>query len=113
MVGSRRMEFGTVARRMTNQKSERRMTMNTIIPIALVSMLVLGVVAIIVGGFFASTKEDSELDYHEQVWRETQEYLNNKYKEDYAKCRTQEDYDKLKLSVERGDYIAPPTGLFI
>ena len=87
--------------------------MNTIIPIALVSILVLGVVAILVGGFFASTKEDAELDRIERVWRETQEYLNNKYKEDYAKCRTQEDYDKLRLSVDRGDYIAPPTGVFV
>lgn len=87
--------------------------MNTIIPIALVSIIVLGVAVILIGGFFVSTKEESELDYHEQVWRETQEYLNNKYKEDYAKCRTQEDYDKLKLSVDRGDYIAPQTGVFI
>lgn len=87
--------------------------MNTIIPIALVSILVLGIVAILVGAFFVSAKEEAELDYHERVWRETQEYLNNKYKEDYAKCQTQEDYHKLKLSVERGDYIAPPTGVFV
>lgn len=81
--------------------------MNTIIPIALVSIIVLGVAVILIGGFFVSTKEESELDYNEQVWRETQEYLNNKYKEDYAKCLTKDDYDKLKLSVDRGDYIAP------
>ena len=80
--------------------------MDTIIPIALVSMFVLGVAVILIGGLFVSTKEEAELDRIEQVNREVQEYLNNKYREDYAKCRTQEDYDELERAVERGEYRA-------
>lgn len=81
--------------------------MNTIIPIALVFLIVILVAVMLIGAFFVSTKEDAELERNEQVTREIQEYLDNKYKEDYAKCRTQKDYDELERSVERGDYIAP------
>ena len=80
--------------------------MNTIIPIVLVFIIVLGVAVMLIGGIFISAKEDAELERIEQVNREVQEYLNNKYREDYAKCRTQEDYDNLERAVERGEYRA-------
>ena len=81
--------------------------MNAIIPIVLVFIIVLGVAVILIGGLFISAKEDAQFERDEQVTREIQEYLDNKYKKDYAKCRTQEDYDKLERAVENGDYIAP------
>ena len=80
--------------------------MNTIIPIVLVIM-VIGLVAALVGAIFAKTKDEIAFERDEQVTREIQEYLDNKYKKDYAKCRTQKDYEKLERAVENGDYIAP------
>ena len=81
--------------------------MNTIIPIVIVSMMVIGLVVALVGAIFAKTKDEIAFERDEQVTREIQEYLDNKYKKDYAKCRTQEDYEKLERAVENGDYIAP------
>ena len=80
--------------------------MNTIIPILLVIM-VIGLVAALVGAIFAKTKDEIAFERDEQVTREVQEYLDNKYKKDLAKCRTQKDYEKLERAVENGDYIAP------
>ena len=81
--------------------------MNAIIPIVLVSILVIPIAVMIFCAFFVKTKDEIEFERMEQAQREVQEYLDNKYKKDYAKCRTQEDYDKLERAVERGDYIAP------
>lgn len=81
--------------------------MNTIIPIVLFSMLVIGFVAALVGAIFAKTKDEIAFERDERVTREVQEYLDKKYEKDLAKCRTQEDYDKLERAVENGDYIAP------
>ena len=78
-----------------------------IIPIVLVFIIVLGVAVMLIGGLFISAKEDAQFERDEQVTREVQEYLDKKYEKDYAKCRTQEDYDKLERAVENGDYIAP------
>ena len=80
--------------------------MNAIIPILLVIM-VIGLVAALVGAIFAKTKDEIEFERTKQAQMEVQEYLDNKYKKDYAKCRTQEDYEKLERAVENGDYIAP------
>lgn len=81
--------------------------MNTIILIVMISMMVIGLVAALVGAIFAKTKDEIEFERMEQAQREVQEYLDNKYKKDLAKCRTQNDYDKLERAVENGDYIAP------
>lgn len=81
--------------------------MNTIIPIVIVSMMVIGLAVALVGAIFAKTKDEIAFERDKQVTREIQEYLDNKYKKDLAKCRTQKDYEKLRLSVENGDYIAP------
>ena len=81
--------------------------MNAIIPIVLISMMVIGLVAALVGAIFAKTKDEIAFERDEQVTREVQEYLDNKYKKDLAKCRTQEDYEKLERAVDNGDYIAP------
>lgn len=81
--------------------------MNAIIPIVLVSILVIPIASMLFCVFFVKTKDEIEFERMEQAQREVQEYLDNKYKKDLAKCRTQEDYDKLELAVERGDYIAP------
>ena len=82
--------------------------MNAIIPIVLVAILVIPIAAIIFCAFLVNTNDEIEFERMEQVTMEIQEYLDNKYKKDLAKCRTQEDYDKLERAVERGDYIAPP-----
>lgn len=78
-----------------------------IIPIVLVLIIVIGVAVMLIGGLFISANEDAKFERDEQAQRELQEYLDNKYKKDYAKCRTQEDYEKLERAVENGDYIAP------
>ena len=78
-----------------------------IIPIVLVFIIVLGVAVVLIGGLFISAKEDAQFERDERVTMEIQEYLDNKYKKDLAKCRTQEDYEKLEHAVENGDYIAP------
>ena len=78
-----------------------------IIPIVLVFIIVLGVAVVLIGGLFISAKEDAQFERDERVTREIQEYLNNKYKKDYAKCRTQKKKKKLERAVENGDYIAP------
>ena len=81
--------------------------MNAIIPIVLFLIIVIPVAVMLIGGLFISAEEDAKFERDEQVTREIQEYLDNKYKKDYAKCRTKEDYDKLERAVENGDYIAP------
>lgn len=81
--------------------------MNAIIPIVLVSILVIPIASMLFCVFFVKTKDEIEFERMEQVTMEIQEYLDNKYKKDYAKCRTQEDYEKLERAVENGDYIAP------
>ena len=81
--------------------------MNAIIPIVLVLIIVLEVAVMLIGGLFISADVDAKLERNEQVTRELQEYLDNKYKKDLAKCRTQEDYEKLERAVDNGDYIAP------
>lgn len=80
--------------------------MNMIIPIVLISMII-GLVTALVCAIFAKTKDEIAFERDQQVTREVQEYLDKKYEKDYAKCRTQEDFDKLERAVERGDYIAP------
>ena len=80
--------------------------MNAIIPI-LLAIMVIGLAVALVCAIFAKTKDEIAFERDEQVTREIQEYLDNKYKKDYAKCRTQEDYEKLERAVENGDYIAP------
>lgn len=80
--------------------------MNIIIPIMLVSMII-GLVAALVGAIFAKTKDEIAFERTKQAQMELQEYLDNKYEKDYAKCRTKEDYEKLERAVENGDYIAP------
>lgn len=82
--------------------------MNTIIPIAIIFIIVVLVAVLFIGGIYISAKEDAELDRIAQVNWEVQECLDKKYKEDYAKCRTQEDYDKLERAVEKGEYSAVP-----
>ena len=81
--------------------------MNAIIPIVLISMVVIPIASIIFCALFVKTDDEIEFERDERVTREIQEYLDNKYKKDYAKCRTQEDYEKLERAVENGDYIAP------
>lgn len=78
-----------------------------IIPIVLFLTIVLPVAVMLIGGLFISAEEDAQLERDEQVTRELQEYLDNKYKKDLAKCRTQEDYEKLEQAVDNGDYNAP------
>ena len=78
-----------------------------IIPIVLFLTIVLPVAVMLIGGLFISAEEDAQLERDEQVTRELQEYLDNKYKKDLAKCRTQEDYEKLERAVYNGDYNAP------
>lgn len=81
--------------------------MNTIIPIVIVSMMVILIALMIFCAFFVKTKDEIAFERDQRVNREVQEYLDKKYEKDYAKCRTQEDYDKLERAVENGDYIAP------
>lgn len=81
--------------------------MNTILLIVLVLTIVLPVAVMLIGGLFISAEEDAKFERDEQVTREIQEYLDKKYENDLAKCRTKEDYEKLERAVENGDYIAP------